>query len=56
MPVIQCDVQMFLVEMLCEAGFCDNFGAPAVARESLRGGRVGWLGVGCGGESREGCR
>ena len=46
MPVIQCDVQMFLVEMLCEAGFCDNFGAPAVARESLRGG-AGWM-AGCG--------
>ena len=42
MPVVQIDVQMFLVEMLSESGFCDNFGAPAVARGSLRGG--GWIG------------
>ena len=42
MPVVQSDVQMFLVEMLCESGFCDNFGAPAVARGSFRGG--GWIG------------
>ena len=53
MPVVQSDVQMFLVEMLCESGFCDNFGAPAVARGSLRGGRLDWLGLGCGGG--EGC-
>ena len=42
MPVVQSDVQMFLVEMLCESGFCDNFGALAVAR-----GRLDWLGLGC---------
>ena len=42
MPVVQSDVQMFLVEMLRESGFCDDFGAPAVARVSLRGGS--WIG------------
>ena len=41
MPVVQSDVQMFLVRMLCEAGFCDDFGARAVARGSLRGGGGG---------------
>ena len=66
MPVVQSDVQMFLVRMLCEAGFCDDFGARAVARGSLRGGggRLNWLGLGCRGgegcaqvqvEGREGC-